>query len=193
MNITPDIAQELNTLAESMQTTGFNMTLGMMEIDYPWPEGQELIKNSKVYHLLIELKGERYSRTLLENLKCLLEGLKSNNKTKEILIRGTTRQRTENKTFKQQWIDINIQPFNFVAYVTQLITKFNKTPAREIYYVYFYMKSDDFQENNIKGYLDFAQLNHETNTVTWYHHFNDVNVIEESNSFDSSDSSDSEQ
>lgn len=193
MNITPDIAQELNRLAESMQTTGFNMTLGMMEIDYPWPEGQELIKNSKVYHLLIELKGERYSRTLLENLKCILEGLKSNNKTKKILIRGTTRQRIENKTYKQQWIDINIQSFNFIDYVTQLITKFNETPAREIYYVYLYMKSDDLQENNIKGYLDFAQLNHETNTVTWYHHFNDVNVIEESDSFDSSDSSDSEQ
>lgn len=99
MNITPETAHGFNTMVETMQAEGHSMTLGMMEIDYPWPFGKTLVENTSAHHLFIGLVGQRYSKMMLDNLQGILEGLKLNRKTKRVVIECDTKSGIESHDY----------------------------------------------------------------------------------------------
>lgn len=136
MNITPETAQGFNTMVETMQAAGHNMTLGMMEIDYPWPYGRTIIENTSAHSLYIGLIGERYSKIMIENLKNILEGLKLNRKTKKVVIECDTKSGIEKNEYKKLWKNVLIETNELISRSLAIIAILQVIPEEELYYIY---------------------------------------------------------
>lgn len=177
MNITPETAHGFNTMVETMQAEGHNMTLGMMEIDYLWPFGKTLVQNTSAHRLFIGLVGQRYSKIMLENLQGILEGLKINRKTKKVVIECDTQSKMEPHEYKKSWINAEIEPNQIINRTLAILTVLNEMPSEELYYVQFHLQTGDLQQGEIKGYFNFAHIDKDTKTITWYHYTDDLTSI----------------
>lgn len=183
MNITPETAHGFNTMVETMQAAGHNMTLGMMEIDYPWPFGRTIVQNTSAHRLYIGLVGQRYSNIMLNNLQGILEGLSLNRKTRRVVIECDTKSKIESNEYKKTWKNIKIEPNDLIMKSLAIIAILQEIPINEIYYIQFHLQTGDLQEGEITGYFDFAQIDKPTKTITWYHYANDLsNMSDDSGS-----------
>lgn len=180
MNITPETTYGLNAMVEAIQTAGHKTTLGMLEINYPWPIGQKVVAETSAHQLFIGLTGERYSKTMIQNLFDILKGLQINKQTKRIIIDGETTGRIESHQYKKIWINVKIAPNEIVNRSLAILTVLNTVPHEEIYYVQLHIETENLQAKEIKGHFNYALIDRQAKTITWYHYSDNLDDMENS-------------